>query len=544
MVHYLDVPVSRRLIQVACAVVWCLLAAGPVFGFAALKTVWLHEGVYSDRCTPEENFAGVVCSTRELRINFIFTCASVVTNFAGVFVGLILDKFGPRLCQYFGGVLIFIGAIMLAFADSVLLLDLYVWGYIVLAIGGPFVYISSFHLSNAFPEYSGLILAVLTGAFDSSTAVYLVYRLIYNESEGRFHPKAFFLLYCVVPVFIIGATWAVMPAESYKDGGSLGRFLDEDEFGGEEEYEFAGTGAQSIDGVAIDTRTSGGMNDITISSTSTSSANSANEITPATVLNERSALLTKKTDGKDVYEYNAQEMKKLKISGVWGALHGRTVLQQISTPWFVLLCMFTVVMMVRINYFVASVRSQYDFIFGNAGVARVINEFFDIALPVGGIVTVPIAGYLLDNTSMTTALAVLLAMGTSMGILGNFASLTAAYTGIVIFVIHRSLFYTAVSDYSAKVFGFETFGQVYGLISTISGLFNFTQSGFDHITHRVLNRDPRPVNIGLVTLSTAIGTVFVWYVAKQSKKLKRSALEFEAEQATALRMPGYTSSVY
>ncbi|KAK9388063.1 major facilitator superfamily domain-containing protein [Lipomyces mesembrius] len=534
MPHYPDVPVSRRLLQIACAFIWCLTAAGPIFGFAALKTVWLREGVYMDRCTPEENEVEFICSAREIRINFIFTCASVVTNIAGVIVGSILDKYGPQICGYVGGILIGVGALMLAFADKIMLLDLYVWGYIILAFGGPFVFISSFHLSNAFPAYSGLILALLTGAFDSSTGIYLVYRLIYDETNGRFHPKAFFLLYLIVPIFILVASATIMPKDSYKPGGNIAKF-------GEEDDDLDLMDASSIVALEVDSRT-GGIDPLRRDKTATGGG----EIEDA-LLSEQAALLSdgeRDLDRKDVYEYDAEEMAKFRISGVWGALHGRTALQQIRTPWFMLLCLFTMIQMLRLNYFVASIRAQYDFIFHSPDIARRINEVFDIALPVGGVITVPIAGYLLDNYSMAVALGVLLGMGTTMGILGNFSSLIAAYGNVGIFVIYRSLFYTTASDYSAKVFGFDTFGKVYGLISTISGVFNFAQSAFDHLTHEVLHRDPRPVNIGLLILSTSIGSLWVWYVATQTKKIRRSALETEAEQAAVLRMPGYSSSEY
>ncbi|KAK9462662.1 major facilitator superfamily domain-containing protein [Lipomyces oligophaga] len=556
MVYYHDISVARRLLQITLAFSWCLLAAGPVFGFAALKTVWLREGVYAYLCAPEETETGYICSSREIRMNFVFTCASVVSSFASVIVGAILDRFGPRNCNFLSGLLIGAGALMLAFADSISLLDLYIWGYITLAFGGPFLYISSFHLSNAFPAFSGFILALLTGAFGASTAVYLVYRLIYSETEGRFHPKAFFLLYLIVPISIIIGSATVMPSESYKQGCSIGKFLEDEE---DDSYTID---SASIDGIAIDSRTGGGIvvraehkHHSPVSPTTSSAIESvaamvntqdSDDEIEDRLVDEQAALLSK-TDRRNIspgdYEYDSEEMHKLKISGIWGALHGRTAWQQIKTPWFVILCLFSMIMTVRVNYFVATVRSHYDFIFKSPEAARIINEFFDIALPVGGIISVPLAGLLLDHCTMALCLTILVVMSTAMGVLSNFASYPAAYLNIVIFSLYRAYFYTAISDYVAKVFGFETFGTIYGLVFTITGVFNFGQSGFDHLTHRVLNRDPRPVNIALITVSTAVGIWFVWYVSSQARRIRRSALEMEAEQATALRMPGYAASL-
>lgn len=49
-----EVSKGRRLLQVATAVLYCLLAAGVVFGYAALKPVLVAEGVYREYCTPKE----------------------------------------------------------------------------------------------------------------------------------------------------------------------------------------------------------------------------------------------------------------------------------------------------------------------------------------------------------------------------------------------------------------------------------------------------------------------------------------------------------
>jgi hypothetical protein len=54
--------------QVCTAVVYCFLAAGIVFGFAALKPVLIRENVYRDLCTKAELEEGVdVCDRQEIR---------------------------------------------------------------------------------------------------------------------------------------------------------------------------------------------------------------------------------------------------------------------------------------------------------------------------------------------------------------------------------------------------------------------------------------------------------------------------------------------
>lgn len=56
------------VVQVITAVTYCLLAAGPVFGFAAIKPVLIREGVYRNRCTSEELGEGSgLCYGQETR---------------------------------------------------------------------------------------------------------------------------------------------------------------------------------------------------------------------------------------------------------------------------------------------------------------------------------------------------------------------------------------------------------------------------------------------------------------------------------------------
>jgi len=187
--------------------------------------------------------------------------------------------------------------------------------------------------------------------------------------------------------------------------------------------------------------------------------------------------------------------------------------------------------MTRINYFVATIRPQYEHLLGSADDAITLNNFFDVALPLGGIISIPFIGTILDHTSTVTVLATLVTCATSIGVFGIIPKMWAAYINIILFVLYRPFYYTAVSDYSAKVFGFRTFGTVYGTIICLSGLFNFSQSGLDYLFHETFQNDPVPVNVGLLSLGLAIGiglVSFVWYKARD---IKRNLLEVEARGA-------------
>lgn len=89
----------------------------------------------------------------------------------------------------------------------------------------------------------------------------------------------------------------------------------------------------------------------------------------------------------DAKEREAREVKEEErhaASGVWGMLHGKSPREQMLTPWFILIVLLTVLQMLRMNFFIATIFSQYRYMLESDKAARMINEFFDIALPVSG----------------------------------------------------------------------------------------------------------------------------------------------------------------
>ncbi|KAL6235686.1 major facilitator superfamily domain-containing protein [Aspergillus navahoensis] len=444
----------------------------------------------------------------------MFTIAAVATNVSALPVGTILDTYGPRVCGIVGSILLFTGALLLALAKR-LPLDAYVPGYLLLALGGPFIFISSFQLSNTFPARSGLILSALTGAFDASSALFLIFRIINERTNGFFSSQKFFMVYLVVPIFILIAQWSIMPKTSYKTAGELvqqaedhiiaevtdrvdEQILDRDE--GERQRNDRRVHRQSI-----------------VSKIQDLLADDDN----ASTVNDLGLALN---DGRDINEITATQAKpgpnvpnKHTAGGVWGAMHGYSAIEQIRSPWFTLITLFTVLQMLRINYFVASIRQQYEYLFGSAEDARHINELFDFLLPLGGLCAVPFIGTILDNASTPFVLFVLAATATVIGALGCVPnSYLAAYANIILFVIYRPFYYTAVSDYAAKVFGFHTFGKVYGLIICVAGLGNFAQAGLDALTFTIFNRNPIPVNLILTCLTAVAGFALMIFVGRKA----------------------------
>lgn len=490
-----------RIIQIGCSMVWCLFAAGPVFGFAALKPVLIAQGVYKEVCDikipPSDGFTvyEAACVDQDLKLNLMFTLAAVITNATALLVGSILDHYGPRITGILGSFFIFLASLLLAYGKSIVWFDAYLFGYIMLAFGGPFVFISCFQLANSFPGRSGLILALLTGCFDTSSALFLFYRIVFqNNIIENLTLKRFFSYYLIVPIFIFLCQVFIMPTESYKTIEDIAKISE--------------TGLDER-GLPLDPEDPRYLSE---------------EV--ASIEHSRSRRGSVKST-KSVFEEIADNNLKEKSGGVFGILHSKSIKKQFQSPWWYIMCLFTTIQMLRINYFVATISSQMEYYF-DAEIAVKINKFFDIALPLGGIISIPFIGLILDNLHTFVVLAILLCVSTAIGVFGMLSVQPLQYFGILLLVLYRPFYYTAVSDYCVKVFGYATFGTVYGAIICFSGMMNLFQTVLDNATHFTFHNNPNPVNFFLVALTVVFGLSMLLFIKSQEKSVIRQNVIAEA----------------
>lgn len=73
-------------------------------------------------------------------------------------------------------------------------------------------------------------------------------------------------------------------------------------------------------------------------------------------------------------------------------------------------------------------------------------------------------------------------------------------------------------DYATKVFGFATFGRVYGTIICLSGLANFSQYALDTLTHRTFHENPLPINASLTVGGFVVGVALVSFVVQAGQQ--------------------------
>lgn len=364
---------------------------------------------------------GRVLTSHLYRLNLFFTISSVTANISALPVGTILDRYGPRVCGIAGCLFLAAGSLTLSRSFASPTFNAYEAGNFLIALGGTFIFVPSFQIANAFPKHAGAIVALVTGAFDGSAAVYLFYELAYRASNRTFKPDQFFLVYLIVPLLILVAQLTMMPARNYQSMPQL-----------EEKIEDAQDPTQDVH-------------------------ESDDEIeTPAELVRVRSNRAERRQDeirkidelvgvGDERKQRAEKEEERHVTSQVWGVLHSLPAHKQMQSPWFILMTIVTILQMLRMNYFIATIRRQYEYLLSSEPQAIQINDFFNVGLPVGGVIATPFIGVLLDRVSVPLTLTVLLVLITLVGIFNCLPYLWAGYVTVVLFVLLRPFYYSAMS---------------------------------------------------------------------------------------------------
>jgi len=155
-------------------------------------------------------------------------------------------------------------------------------------------------------------------------------------------------------------------------------------------------------------------------------------------------------------------------------LEGRSLTKQLLSLEFILFTWTVSVTMVTINFFIATCLGQMSEV--NTETSLELTHAFASILPAGGIVFIPIIGKIIDSCGPPTGYLVLwtclVLFQVLLTLYASTGNDTIAYAAFVAFAFCRPLFYTVGASFCGSVFGFATFGKVYGLCNTVAGIAN------------------------------------------------------------------------
>ncbi|CAE6404354.1 unnamed protein product [Rhizoctonia solani] len=433
-----------RQLQVLLVIFINLFSTGIIFGFAALKPVLIRKGAYSWLCSPDDIDLMGSCSQQELRLNNMFVLSVALTNMASLPAGSILDWIGPTKTSISGAALFGLGCLVFGggYTKWPVVLDGYYIGFSLLAIASPLIFLSSFHVSNAFPARSGLILSLIMAAFNASSTSFVVFDWLDKKTTGV-SIQTWFWCYALIPALFIVLQSLTGPLVAYQK--------------------------QTAPQLAA-----------SATSASTYGATSADR--PS---------LEETMPSKDLF---------------------------VGT---MLLLFFFSVYADRINWEIQTISEQLLFYLGDPKLALRTASLFSILLSIGGIVGVPLFGWLLDHRNTFDSSLVVLVIGVVYGILGMTHTMATQIASISLFVVLRPLLYVFVGDYCGKAFGYDTFGRVYGLATTLVGLLGLILGPVDSLVKSRLQGNYDLVNSVWLILGFASSGLLCWSIHRESERRRR-----------------------
>ncbi|XP_058874869.1 equilibrative nucleobase transporter 1-like isoform X2 [Acipenser ruthenus] len=171
----------RRGVTLVSGFMECICFSGVLFGWASLVFVLKSEGYFRERCvnstdTVENN---TDCSSQDEQFSLIFTVASFMNNFMTLPIGYIFDRFGTTAARLLGISFYTTATLMIAFSSAASSLLLYP-ALCLLAVGGILFLVTNIQVGNLFEKHRSTIITLYNGAFDSSSAVFLIVKVLFE----------------------------------------------------------------------------------------------------------------------------------------------------------------------------------------------------------------------------------------------------------------------------------------------------------------------------------------------------------------------------
>ena len=177
----------RPLLSWAFAFCSVACMGGVVYGWPSMRKILLRDGTL-DTCNAtlaDEallNGTTIQCKDEELAFGLIFTVGATANQGGRFFVGIFLDRFGPRLTSSGCAILCALGSLLFGFASSTAALSI---GLLFIGMGGAGTQLAVQSVSALFPEHRSLVMASLSGAFMLGGGIFLLFELAHQGGAGR-----------------------------------------------------------------------------------------------------------------------------------------------------------------------------------------------------------------------------------------------------------------------------------------------------------------------------------------------------------------------
>ncbi|KAK3565069.1 hypothetical protein QTP86_032494 [Hemibagrus guttatus] len=191
------------------SLVECLCFAGILFGWASLVFVFKSDGYFSYLCinSTVNETTTKDCTKQDEQYTIIFTIASFLNNFLTLPNGFIFDHFGTMVTRLLAISVYTTGTLLIAFSNAALSVLLYP-ALSLIAVGGILLLVTNMQVGNLFGSHRSTVITLYNGAFDSSSAVFLIVKLLYQDGVSLRYSLIF--LSCCSAIHLI-RTFLLMP---------------------------------------------------------------------------------------------------------------------------------------------------------------------------------------------------------------------------------------------------------------------------------------------------------------------------------------------
>ncbi|XP_023124452.2 solute carrier family 43 member 3a [Amphiprion ocellaris] len=202
----------RYWLTLASGMLECLCFAGVVFGYASLVFVLKEDGYFGELCInhPSINSSttnNTDCSRQDEQFSLVFTIASFLNNFLNLINGFLFDRFGTMVTRLLAISCYTTGTLLVAFSSAASALLLFP-ALSCIAVGGLVLLLTNMQVGNLFAAHRFTIITLYNGAFDSSSAVFLIVKVLYEQGISL---RSSFLFLSISSVIHVLRTFLLMP---------------------------------------------------------------------------------------------------------------------------------------------------------------------------------------------------------------------------------------------------------------------------------------------------------------------------------------------
>uniref|UniRef100_A0A6J0THY8 Equilibrative nucleobase transporter 1 isoform X3 n=1 Tax=Pogona vitticeps TaxID=103695 RepID=A0A6J0THY8_9SAUR len=520
---------AKRLATLISGLVECMCFAGVIFGWASLVFVLKDLKYFEDLCVPIANQTNQTdCSAQDEQLSLIFTIGSFMNNFMTFPTGYIFDRFGTTAARLLAISSYTSGTLLIAFSTAATAVMLFP-ALSFLSIGGILLILTNMQVGNLFGKHRSTVITLYNGAFDSSSAIFLVIKLLYEQGLSL---RSMFLFMSACSAWHLVRTFFLMPRShvpyplppGYTYGLSCQRRSQS-----YRTYEEQHSPKNPNDDQASDS-------DILHPDSALNEVNAANKV--------------------DAAKDETTVVPSLKEPAV---ISFRSCVFSQLFFWHLI---WLSVMQLRHYLFIGTLNPMLIHLaHGDAILVSSYTNAFAFT-QLCGVLCAPWNGLILDRhkrkgkkgsnsqdsladlRSCILSLTITVLQCIAFSICASIPVLPVQYATFILQVLSRSFLYGGNAAFLAIAFPLEHFGKLYGLVMGLSAVVSLLQYPCFSLVKGPLEGDPFYVNIGLIVLMllALVNPFMVWRECKRRQKEWDAAHQTDTPALPAGK-PGLESSI-